>query len=63
MTDGIRRHSVASEASIITDPLKQAEAEARNGLLQFDLARNMIVDALEKGGRWKLRPSAILGSA
>lgn len=60
MTDGTRRHSVASDASVITDPHRQAEAEARNGLLQFDLARNMIVDALDKGGSWKLRPSGIL---
>jgi Fic family protein len=60
MTDGIRRHSVASEAPVITDPLKQAEAEALNGLLQFDLARNMIVDALDKQGKWRLRPSTIL---
>lgn len=60
MTDNIRRHSVASEASVISDPLKQAEAEAINGLLQFDLARNMIVDALDRGTGWKLRPSTIL---
>ncbi|MFT4185500.1 MAG: Fic family protein [Rhizobium sp.] len=60
MTDGTRRHSVASEAALIKDPHAQAEAEARNGLLQFDLARHMIVDALDKGQGWKLRPSAIL---
>ncbi|ARQ62091.1 hypothetical protein Kim5_PD00083 (plasmid) [Rhizobium sp. Kim5] len=42
------------------DEKARAEAEARNGLLQFDLARDMIVDAIDKGEKWKLRPSMLL---
>lgn len=60
MSDEQRRHSVAENAPLIHDQWLRAEAEARNGLLQFDLGRRMIVDALEKDGRWRLRPSAIL---
>lgn len=60
MSEGGRRHSLASEAYLIRDEQLLAEAEARNGLLQFDQACAMIVDAIEKGGSWKLRPSAIL---
>ncbi|MEY9328226.1 Fic family protein [Sinorhizobium fredii] len=60
MTDGTRRHSVATEAYLIKDANERAEAEARNGLLQFDLACKMIVDAIEKGSAWKLRLSMFL---
>lgn len=60
MTEEDRRHSVASEAYLIKDELQRAEAEARNGLIQFDRACGMIMDAIEKGKDWKLRPSAIL---
>jgi len=55
-----RRHSVAADADLIKDPQLRAEAEARNGLLQFDLACHMIVDAIEKGSDWKLRVSTFL---
>jgi Fic family protein len=60
MSEEERRHSVASEAYLIRDEQLRAEAEARNGLIQFDRACSMIVDAIEKGEGWKLRPSAIL---
>lgn len=60
MSDDARRHSVAADAELIKDPQLRAEAEARNGLLQFDLARHMIVDAIDKGTSWKLRVSAFL---
>ncbi|RCW20200.1 Fic/DOC family protein [Ciceribacter lividus] len=60
MSEEERRHSVASEANLILDEQQRAEAEARNGLVQFDHACSMIVDAIEKGKSWKLRPSAIL---
>ncbi|PDT39799.1 MULTISPECIES: Fic family protein [Sinorhizobium] len=60
MTDGTRRHSVATEAYLIKDANERAEAEARNGLLQFDVACKMIVDAIEKGSAWKLRLSMFL---
>ncbi|NTC94124.1 cell filamentation protein Fic, partial [Agrobacterium tumefaciens] len=61
MSDEDRRHSVASEAYLISNEQERAEAEARNGLIQFDQACQMILDAIEKGAAWKLRPSAILG--
>lgn len=60
MSEEDRRHSVASDAYLIADEQARAEAEARNGLVQFDLACQMIIDAIEKGDSWKLRPSAIL---
>lgn len=60
MTEDDRRHSVASDANLIADEDARAEAEARNGLIQFDRACQMIVDAIDKGEAWKLRPSAIL---
>lgn len=60
MSDETRRHTVASEAALIVDPQARAEAEVRNGLRQFDLACQMIMDALEKGAGWKLRVSALL---
>ena len=60
MTEEDRRHSVASEAYLINDEQERAEAEARNGLRQFDLACQMIMDAIDRGANWKLRPSAIL---
>lgn len=61
MSEEDRRHSVASEAYLIKDDNARAEAEARNGLRQFDQACQMIVDAIDKGATWKLRASAILG--
>lgn len=59
MTDEERRHSVASEASLISEE-RRAEAEARNGLVQFDRACAIIVEAIERGPGWKLRSSTIL---
>lgn len=60
MTEEDRRHSVASDANLIADEQARAEAEARNGLRQFDQAFQMILEAIERGDAWKLRPSAIL---
>jgi len=60
MSEEERRHSVASDAHLIQDEQLRAEAEARNGLLQFDRACSMIVEAIERGKSWKLRPSTIL---
>lgn len=60
MSDEDRRHSVASEAYLISDDQQRAEAEARNGLLQFDRACQVIVDAIDKGDSWKLRTSTFL---
>lgn len=60
MTEEDRRHSLASDANLIADDQARAEAEARNGLIQFDRACQMTVEAIDRGDAWKLRPSAIL---
>ncbi|ALK11068.1 Fic family protein [Blastochloris viridis] len=54
-----RRHSVAADAEVITDPKARAEAEARNGLRQFDLGLRIVEDALAKRA-FRLRSSLIL---
>ncbi|MFG1294077.1 Fic family protein [Xanthobacter versatilis] len=55
-----QRHSKANEAELIADPQLKAEAEALNGLRQFDAGRAIIRDALERGS-FKLRISHLLG--
>lgn len=59
MTDRSHRHSKALEAELLSDPQAKAEAEARNGLRQYDYGINVIHQALERG-TFKLRPSLIL---
>jgi Fic family protein len=54
------RHSRALEPELIADPVAKAEAEARNGLRQYDLGEQIIHEAIERG-RFKLRLSLILG--
>jgi Fic family protein len=54
-----RRHSVADTHDLIVDPLSKAEAEARNGLRQFDLGLRIVEDALSKGSAFRWRPSII----
>ncbi|MDA7946525.1 MAG: Fic family protein [Hyphomicrobiaceae bacterium] len=54
-----RRHSEALEADLIQDPQENAEAEARNGLRQFDLGMSIVEDALAKK-QFRLRPSLVL---
>src|SRR4051794_32737587 len=53
------RHSRALEPELITDPLAKAEAEALNGLRQYDYAVQVIQEALDRGA-FKLRVSLIL---
>jgi len=55
-----KRDSRALEPDLITDPQERAEAEARNGLRQYDYGIKVIQSALERGS-FKLRPSVILG--
>ncbi|MFG1359972.1 Fic family protein [Xanthobacter pseudotagetidis] len=55
-----QRHSKASEAELIADPQQKAEAEALNGLRQFDAGRAIIREALERSS-FKLRISHLLG--
>src|SRR5690349_12004873 len=52
------RHSQALEPELITDPQRKAEAEARNGLRQYDVAVKSVYQALERQP-FKLRPSLI----
>ena len=44
--DLTRRHSVAETPDLFSDPVARAEAEARNGLQQFDLGLRIVEDAL-----------------
>jgi Fic family protein len=55
-----RRHSEAEEPSLISDAQLRAEAEARNGLRQFDLGLRAIEDGIAKGEAFRLRPSLLL---
>ena len=55
-----KRDSRALEPELISDPIKKAEAEARNGLRQYDAGIKSIQVALDRG-TFKLRPSLILG--
>jgi Fic family protein len=57
--DGTQRHSKAADAELISDPKLRAEAEALNGLRQYDLAIRIVQDALDRG-IFKLRLSHIL---
>ena len=63
MTNGelpTQRHSRADEAELINDPIMKAEAEALNGLRQYDAGLATIQIALDRGA-FKLRLSHILG--
>jgi Fic family protein len=54
-----RRHSKALEPELIKDPMLKAEAEAANGLKQYDLAEQAVQAAIERKP-FKLRLSLIL---
>jgi Fic family protein len=54
-----RRHSKALEPELISDPTLRAEAEAANGLRQYDLAVQAVQTAIEREP-FKLRLSLIL---
>jgi Fic family protein len=57
-----RRHSVPADAELIADPQRQAEAESRNALRQFDEGVALIRTYTSDDGRpFKLRLSMILG--
>ena len=57
--DDSRRESVAEEPALIVDPQRVAEAEIANGLRQFDIAKSLVLDALERGS-FRLRASMVL---
>jgi Fic family protein len=54
-----KRDSKALEPELIRDPIAKAEAEARNGLRQYDAGIKTIQTAIERG-QFKLRPSLVL---
>jgi len=59
--DGIRRHTIAAAAWLAPDETARAEAEARNGLRQFDLAMRYVAQWVDHADRpFRLRPSIIL---
>jgi Fic family protein len=63
-TSDERRDSHALLPELITDPIKKAEAEAANGLLQAGQGLALIDEALERireGNIWRFRPSSIMG--
>lgn len=45
----VQRHSRALEADLIIDPIKKAEAEALNGLRQYDYGLDIVRQAMERG--------------
>jgi Fic family protein len=57
--NGERRDSRALEPELIKEPLKRAEAEAANGLRQFDAGKAAAQEAIDRGA-FKLRASLIL---
>lgn len=60
MSEGpVQRHSKALEPELISDPIKKAEAEALNGLRQYDYGLDVIQQAIERKS-FKLRPSLVL---
>jgi Fic family protein len=58
-TESERRDSKALEPELIKDPIAKAEAEARNGLRQYDAGIKTVQTALERG-EFKLRTSLVL---
>lgn len=61
MAEQGQRHSRALEPDLIADPQLKAEAEAKNGLRQYDVGIRIIDTAIERGAaEFKLRPSTIL---
>jgi hypothetical protein len=54
------RHSRALEAELISEPLARAEAEAKNGIRQFDAVVELIEYFLSKDRKVWLRPSHLL---
>lgn len=55
-----QRHSRALNAELISDPQAKAEAEARNGLRQYDAGIQTVAETIERGS-FRLRVSLILG--
>ena len=54
------RHSKALDVELIADPIARAEAEAKNGIRQFDAVVELIDYFLSPDRKVKLRPSHLL---
>ena len=55
-----KRDSRAFEPQLISDPIQQAEVEARNGLRQYDAGIATVQSALERDEPFRLRVSLVL---
>lgn len=55
------RHSVASDPSLIQDPIEEAKRESENALAQFDQVLDLIDEVTRDARPFRLRPSMILG--
>jgi Fic family protein len=61
MAEHQQRHSHALEPDLIANPQLKAEAEAKNGLRQYDLGIRIVETAIERGtDAFRLRPSTLL---
>src|SRR5580704_19186525 len=54
------RHSKALDLALIADPIARAEAEAKNGISQFDAVVELIDYFLSPDRKVRLRPSQLL---
>ncbi|MEM8657173.1 MAG: Fic family protein [Pseudomonadota bacterium] len=54
------RHSEAESASLLTDKLARSKKEAANALIQTDRVREHILQCIDRGGLFRLRPSTLL---
>lgn len=55
------RHSVASDPSLIQDPIERARRESENALAQFDQVLDLIDEVTRDSRAFRLRTSIILG--
>ena|ERR1700688_729760 len=60
MSEETDRHSKALDVELIADPIASAEAEAKNGIRQFDAVVELIDYFLSPDRKVKLRPSHLL---
>ena len=60
MSEETDRHSKALDVELIADPIARAEAEAKNGIRQFDAVVELIDYFLSPDRKVRLRPSHLL---
>lgn len=54
------RHSEAESANVATDSDEKARLEASNALKQAERVKDLIIQSIDRGGQFKLRPSTLL---